>query len=355
MSSVRKIALLDMDAFFAAAEQLRHPELKNRPFAIGGSPQKRGVIATANYLARRFGVKSAISSARALQLCPQLTLIPGDYSYYKQLSGQVADIIHRYCDKVEQASIDEFYLDLTDSPHFQGSASLIMEAIRSEIRELGITASAGISSIKMVAKIASDDNKPDGQKVVPPEELFSYLAKLPLKRIPGVGPSSLAKLQGGGFYLGADIQQAELGDLTSLLGERHGQSLFNRCQGIDPREVVTERVRKSKGVENTLAEDIDQLSQAEAIISDELYPELLRRLGEPVASQFKIHSQTVKLKFNDFSQTTASHSCNRLSAVLFIQLLRDAWQRSAGRSVRLIGISVALADEGEQRQLELDL
>ena len=214
----RKIALLDLDAFFAAVEVLRDPSLKNKPFAVGGGGD-RGVVATANYLARRFGVHSAMSGHRARQLCPQLIFVKPNFAEYKALSYQVREILAKYTPLVEPASIDEFYLDLTDNVAFKGSASLTVEAIRKEISRLGITGSAGISNQKMVAKIASDDNKPNGQKVVPPEQVFDYIAALPLKRIPGVGPKSQETLARYGLTHGHHIQTTNTSQLQQKLGE----------------------------------------------------------------------------------------------------------------------------------------
>ena len=172
----RKIALLDLDAFFASAEVLRDPSLRNKPFAVGGGSE-RGVVATANYLAREFGVRSAMSGAHARRLCPHLHFVPPDHRYYRELSKQVLAVLRDVTEIVEPASIDEFYLDLTDNQTFQGSASLTMEAIRKRLRDMGLTASAGISCQKMVAKIASEERKPDGQFVVPPDQVVAYIGE----------------------------------------------------------------------------------------------------------------------------------------------------------------------------------
>ncbi len=352
--ATRKIALLDLDAFFASAEVLRDPSLRDRPFAVGGGSE-RGVVATANYLARQFGVRSAMSGAHAKRLCPQLHFVRPDHSYYRQLSKQVLEVLQQVTDRVEPASIDEFYLDLTENQQFRGSASLTMEAVRDELRKLGLTASAGISCQKMVAKIASEEHKPDGQFVVPPEQLLHYIAQLSLKRIPGVGPKSLERLQNAGYYLGQDIQAAELGRLQQLLGEKAGWLLQQRCNGIDPRPVVTERSRKSVGCEETLRHDFQHLRQVEQFLDDVLLPQLKKRLGQARWQDTHIKSQTVKLKFSDFQQTTVSRTAKTVSPSLFYQLVREAWERRNQRSVRLVGLSVALPDPDEQLQLELEL
>src|SRR5690554_3258875 len=227
--NTRKIALLDLDAFFASAEVLRDPSLRNRPFAVGGGGE-RGVVATANYLARQFGVRSAMSGAHARRLCPELHFVMPDHSYYRELSKQVLAVLLETTELVEPASIDEFYLDLTDNTQFHGSASVTMESIRHQLRGMGLTASAGISNQKMVAKIACEERKPDGQFVVPPDEVLNYIAQLPLKRIPGVGPKSLERLNYAGFFTGRDIQHCALPRLQELLGDKSGWLLYQRCQ-----------------------------------------------------------------------------------------------------------------------------
>lgn len=352
--NTRKIALLDLDAFFASAEVLRNADLAHRPFAVGGGGD-RGVVATANYLARQYGVRSAMSGAHARRLCPTLHFVTPDHSYYRELSKQVLEVLQQVTTQVEPASIDEFYLDLTDNTLFQGSASITMESIRHTLRGMGLTASAGISNQKMVAKIASEESKPDGQFVVPPERVVAYLAQLPLKRIPGVGPKSLERLNYAGYFLGRDVQAADIERLQELLGDKAGWLLYQRCQGHDPRMVVTERVRKSVGVEETLPSDFQQLRQVEGFVDDVLLPQLMRRLRVTRWQQTHIKSQTVKLKFSDFQQTTVSRTTQTASPSLFYQLVREAWDRRQQRGVRLVGISVALPDPDDQLQLELEL
>ncbi|WP_417659473.1 DNA polymerase IV [Pseudidiomarina sp.] len=352
--TTRKIALLDLDAFFASAEVLRDPALRERPFAVGGGGE-RGVVATANYLARQYGVRSAMSGAHARRLCPELHFVTPDHGYYRDISKKVLSILQETTPLVEPASIDEFYLDLTENTKYHGSASVTMESIRHALRAFGLTASAGISNQKMVAKIASEENKPDGQFVVPPERVLDYLAQLKLKRIPGVGPKSLERLNYAGFFLGRDIQQASIERLQELLGDKSGWLLYQRCQGIDPRPIVTERVRKSVGVEETLPSDFSQLRQVEQFVDEVLLPQLLRRMRVARWQQTHIKSQTVKLKFSDFQQTTVSRTTQTASPSLFYHLVREAWDRRNHRGIRLIGISVALPDPDDQLQLELEL
>ncbi len=349
----KKIALLDLDAFFASCEILKNPTLNDIPFAVG-SKEKRSVVTTCNYLARPFGVRSALPMHKALQLCPHLTVVPKDMPFYKQMSDQVYNILRNYSDIIEPASIDEFYIDLTHNDKFGGSASLTMEQIRKDIQSLGITGSAGISSQKMVAKIASDENKPNGQFVVPPDAIKDYIAAVPLKRIPGVGPVTQKKLEPHGLITGKDIQQVDFGLLVHLLGHNFAQSLYQRCQGIDNRDVQSHYKHKSVSVEYTLAQDINTAEEGLQFFENQLWQPLIKRF-QRIDPQMRLHNQTVKLKMNDFSITTMTKKTHHLSVDIFRKLIIDIWPRTKGRSVRLIGIGVELADEQEKRQLELDL
>lgn len=350
----RKIVLLDLDAFFASVEVIRDPSLANIPFAVGGGGE-RGVVATANYLARKFGVRSAMPGHQARKLCPHLQFVKPDMAAYKDYSQRIRQRLLEITPHMEPASIDEFYLDLTDNTLCRGSASLTVEMIRAELRAMGTPASAGISNQKMVAKIASEERKPDGQFIVEPAAVYDYIGQLALRKIPGIGPKSLARLQHAGLHLGSDVQRSELATLQQLLGDKAGYVLHQRCQGIDPRPVSTSRVRKSVGTEETLRHDLQSLRAVEQFAERELLPSLKRRLKIARWQDTKIKTQTVKLKFNDFQQTTVSRASNRISPSIFYSLLREAWDRRHGRSVRLIGLSVTLPDPDSAKQLELDL
>lgn len=350
----RKIALLDLDAFFAAVEVLRDPGLANVPFAVGGGGE-RGVVATANYLARKFGVRSAMPGHQARKLCPQLVFVKSDMAAYKDMSMQIRKRLLEITPHMEPASIDEFYLDLTNNTLCRGSASLTMEMIRGELRSMGVSGSAGISNQKMVAKIASEERKPDGQFVVEPQQVLAYIAQLPLGKIPGIGPKSLQRLHSMGLNLGADIQSYELPKLQALLGDKAGYILHQRCRGIDLREVITSRARKSVGTEETLHQDFTSLRAVEQYTERHLFPSLKRRLKISRWQEARIKTQTVKLKFNDFQQTTVSRATTRISASIFYSLLREAWDRRQNRAVRLIGLSVTLPDPDSAKQLELEL
>ncbi len=230
---MRKIIHVDMDCFFAAVEMRDNPALRDIPIAIGGSRERRGVISTANYPARKFGVRSAMPTGMALKLCPHLTLLPGRYEAYKEASRQIQAIFSRYTSLIEPLSLDEAYLDVTDSAHCHGSATLIAQEIRQTIfNELQLTASAGIAPVKFLAKIASDLNKPNGQYVITPADVPEFLRTLPLGKIPGVGKVSAAKLEAMGLRTCEDVQKYDLAMLLKRFG-KFGRVLWERSQGID--------------------------------------------------------------------------------------------------------------------------
>ncbi|WP_031524125.1 DNA polymerase IV [Siccibacter colletis] len=352
---MRKIIHVDMDCFFAAVEMRDNPALRDIPLAIGGSRERRGVISTANYPARKFGVRSAMPTATALKLCPHLTLLPGRFDAYKEASAQIRDIFSRYTSLIEPLSLDEAYLDVTDSVHCHGSATLMAQQIRATIyNETGLTASAGIAPVKFLAKIASDLNKPNGQYVITPDAVPDFLKTLPLSKIPGVGKVSAGKLEAMGLRTCEDVQNSDLAQLLKRFG-KFGRVLWERSQGIDEREISSDRQRKSVGVERTLAEDIHEWAQCEAIIEQQLYPELERRLRN-VKPDLLIARQGVKLKFNDFQQTTQEHVWPKLNKDDLIATARKTWdERRGGRGVRLVGLHVTLLDPQIERQLLLGL
>lgn len=348
---MKKIIHIDMDCFYAAVEMRDNPALRDIPFAVGGSEKRRGVISTCNYVAREFGVRSAMATAHALKLCPKLTVISGDMGKYKRVSDQIRTILERYTDKIEPLSLDEAYLDVSDCLLFKGSATMIAEDIRRAIREeLGLTASAGIAPVKFVAKVASDLNKPDGMYVVTPDEIDAFVKTLPLEKIPGVGKVTLGKLHQLGLYKGEDVQRFDKHALLQRFG-KFGQSLWNRCHGIDERGVETERVRKSLGVERTMPEDLHTEEACLAVMAS-LYGELEARLKR-VSPDMEIVRQGVKLKFSDFQQTTVEHRQWRYDTGMFPVLLREALARQKGRGIRLIGLSVGLKSEEKDKPSQL--
>ena len=347
---VRKIIHIDMDCFFAAVEMRDHAPYRDIPLAVGGNEKQRGVISTCNYLAREYGVRSAMPTARALQLCPHLTVIPGRMAVYKAVSEQIRAIFARYTALIEPLSLDEAYLDVTDCRQHHGSATLIAQAIRNDIwNELHLTASAGVAPIKFLAKVASDINKPNGQCVIPPDQVQAVVDKLPLEKIPGVGKVSLEKLNQAGYFHCEDVKNSNYIELLRRFG-RLGESLWKRSHGIDNRQVVVERERKSVGVERTFSQNIATYEQCWDVIEHKLFPELRTRL-ERGYSKREIIKQGIKVKFADFQLTTIEHGHAELELEDFKQLLVDVLKRQKGREIRLLGLNVMLKPEQQSRQL----
>ncbi|RKS87627.1 DNA polymerase-4 [Orbus hercynius] len=354
MNFVKKIIHVDMDCFYAAVEMRDNPRYRNLPIAVGGDPKKRGVVATANYSARQYGIHSAMPMAQAIKLCPHLTVVAGRHVVYKEVSNQIHHIFKQYTPFIEALSLDEAYLDVTHCPLFQGSATLIAQDIRHKIaQELNLTASAGVAPLKFLAKIASDINKPNGQYVIPPEQVSDFIANLPLKKIPGVGRVTEKKLAELGLVYCRDVLNFDLSRLLNQFG-KFGRILYERCQGIDEREVNNDRQRKSVGVERTLATDIHTWQECLPFF-DSLYDELELRLKK-VRADCTIARQGVKFKFQDFQLTTQEHIYTKLDKHDLIDLAYQIWQeRRQDRGVRLIGFHVTLIDPQLDKQLLLTL
>lgn len=342
---LRKIIHIDMDSFYASIEMRDNPSLRNRPIAVGGSPKARGVIATSNYEARRFGVKSAMASAFALRLCPQLLIVKPRMEVYGQVSQQIRAIMRAFTAHIEPLSLDEAYLDVTDCTDAYGQplfASAIAREIRSRIyNETGLTASAGVAPNKMVAKIASDVNKPNGQKVIVPHEVQAFMQLLPVRRIPFVGPVTEKRLANLGITTCADFARFTIEELERALGA-HGSFLFDRARGIDQSPVESTWVRKSLGAEDTFAQDLCDLARMEA----ELLP-LANSVAAGLAEEGKrCRTITLKVKFFDFRQITRSHSLVKATddaGVLWAiakQLLQNKTD-AAHVPVRLLGVSAS--------------
>ena len=347
---MRKIIHVDMDCFYAAVEMRDNARYRNIPIAVGGDPRKRGVVSTANYLARQFGVHSAMSMAQAIKLCPNLKVIPGRHAVYKEVSNQIQQIFKRYTQAIETLSLDEAYLDVTDCKLFYGSATLIAQDIRQAIyKELELTASAGVAPLKFLAKIASDINKPNGQYVITPEQVGSFIEQLPLKKIPGVGKVTEKKLTELGLYTCKDVVNYDLTKLLNQFG-KFGRILYERCQGIDEREVCNDRQRKSVGVERTLVDDIHSWDECLAQF-EPLFDELEKRLSK-VRADLSIARQGVKFKFDDFQLTTQEHVWSKLDKDDLIEQAYKVWsERRNNRGVRLIGFHVTLIDPQVEKQL----
>jgi len=300
---LRKIIHIDMDAFFASVEQRDEPALKGLPVAVGGSAE-RGVVAAASYEARRFGVRSAMASAQAIRLCPQLVFRTPRFDVYRGVSRQIRAIFADYTDLIEPLSLDEAYLDVTHDRKGLGSATRIAELIRARIAaDTGLTASAGVSYNKFLAKLASDQNKPNGLCVVRPGEGAQFVAGLPLRRFHGVGPRGAEKMAALGLHTGADLRAMPLADLRAHFGAQ-ADYLYRAARGIDLRPVSPNRPRKSVGAERTFAQDLSTgpaLRQALARIVAIVWADI-EKLGA------KGRTITLKLRFSDFSLHTYSRS-----------------------------------------------
>jgi DNA polymerase-4 len=334
----RKIIHVDMDAFFASVEQLDQPELRGVPLAVGGGG-KRGVVAAASYEARAFGVRSAMSGIMASRLCPQLIFVPPRFERYKEVSAQISTIFRQHTDLVEPLSLDEAYLDVTHHKKGNPSASLIASEIRTEILKLtGLHASAGISINKFVAKIASDINKPNGQKTIPPEEVLSFLENLDIRKFFGIGKVTADKMYGLGIFTGADLKLKSEDFLETHFG-KSGRYFYRAVRGVHHSEVSPERIQKSVGAERTFNENISSEVFLEGKIIA-LAEELSKRLGRSKLSGKTI---TLKLKYADFNTQTRSKTLPYfiVNKDLIIAAATELlYQEVLSNSVRLLGISM---------------
>lgn len=347
---MRKIIHVDMDAFFASVEQRDHPELRGKAIAVGYDGP-RGVVSTASYEARKYGVHSAMAMSTAKRYCPQLIVVSGDHHHYSEVSAQVHQIFQDYTDKIEPVSIDEAFLEVTENKKGIDSAEAIAEEIRGRIREeLHLTASAGISYNKFLAKIASDYRKPDGQFTVSHDKALDFIAQLPVEKIWGVGPKTKQLMHKIGIYTGKDLREVSLQHLREVFGKMGGV-YYNFARGIDDRPVEASSVRKSVGCEQTMEADITMQSQM--II--ELYHivlELERRLRK---SGFEGKTLTLKIKYGDFRiinrSLTAEKTLTGKDDILPLakQLLKKV-DYSAVHPVRLVGLSVSNPEGDETRK-----
>ncbi|MDM7255626.1 MAG: DNA polymerase IV [Paracoccus sp. (in: a-proteobacteria)] len=336
---VRRIVHIDMDAFFASVEQRDDPALRGRPVAVGGS-SARGVVAAASYEARRFGVRSAMPSLRAARLCPDLIFVKPRFDVYRAVSQQIRAIFARFTPLIEPLSLDEAYLDLTD--HLNGStATRIAGEIRALIRaETGLTASAGVSYNKFLAKIASDQRKPDGMFVIPPEAGPGFVLTLPVARFHGIGPATAAKMERLGIRTGADLRTRDEAFLTRHFG-KSGRYFHDICRGIDRRELRPDRIRKSIGAENTYAADLHRMDQAEAALAP-LAAKVWRAVTRHDAQGRTV---TLKARYSDFQTLTRARSLPRPvhdEAELYqiaLSLLHGVFPDPRG--LRLLGITLS--------------
>jgi DNA polymerase-4 len=352
----RKIIHIDMDAFYASVEQRDFPELRGKPIAVGGS-SKRGVVAAASYEARQYGVRSAMPSITAKRLCPSLVFVKARFDVYREVSNQIREIFSEYTDLVEPLSLDEAYLDVTEPKKGPRSATLIAEEIRQQIFETTqLTASAGVSFNKSLAKIASDINKPNGLKVIEPKEALDFIAKLPIKKFHGIGKVTARRMNNMGVYTGGDLQKMSEIDLVQRFG-KVGRFYYRMVRAEETREVKPDRIRKSIGAERTFSEDIFSTSEMK---------ERLRFVTEKVFLYMKQtdnfgRTVSLKIKTPDFQTITRSKTFN--SEVRTLPKLLDVvnelldGNREDFDAARLLGMSVSnLSKEtiGEGIQLEFD-
>lgn len=341
----QKIIHVDMDCFYAAIEIRDNSALANKPVAVGGPPDKRGVICTCNYLARQFGVHSAMATATALRHCKDLILLPVAMPKYREVAKHIHLIFRELTDLVEPLALDEAYLDVSASLFHQGSATLIAKEIRQRIWDTQqLTASAGVAPNKFLAKIASGWKKPNGLFVIRPHEIENFIKTLPIDELYGVGKVNAEKLYKMKIRTCSDLQKLSLAELTRQFGKL-GQHLYEQCRGIDHRKVQPNRIRKSLSVEQTFSEDLCNLDACLDIIQ-ELYQKLMVRLQESAPDR-PIKNQFIKIKFNDFKQTTAETITDEINLSRFLTLFREAYSQEK-RSIRLLGVGVHFNQVSQQ-------
>jgi DNA polymerase IV len=348
MSEPRKIIHIDMDAFFAAVEQRDYPEYRNKPLIVGGDPFSRGVVATCSYEARSYGIHSAMPTSRAYRLCPQAIFVKPRFEAYREVSQHIRRIFFEYTDQVEPLSLDEAYLDVTDSNINGGSATLIAKAIKARIQQqTQLTASAGVSYNKFLAKIASDIRKPDGFYLITPSEGEKFVEELPIHKLHGVGKATTRKMHDLGIQTGRDLKLFSLEDLLKHFG-KSGLYYYNIARAVDHRPVVGHRKSQSVGVEITFQQDI---SNTQAVIKhlQQLFEKAFTKLTEK-----KLYAQTltIKIKYHDFVQITRSRTLPHTitaSAQIYDLLLDLLKNTDVGRrDIRLLGITLSsLSDKNE--------
>lgn len=338
----RKIIHIDMDAFYASVEQRDNPELRGKPLVVGGLPEGRGgVVATASYEARKFGIRSAMSSKRALQLCPHAIFVRPRFAAYKEASQHIREIFSRYTDLIEPLSLDEAYLDVTEDKLGIGSAIDIARAIKQAIKEeLNLTASAGVSVNKFVAKIASDLQKPDGLTFIGPSSIETFIENLTVDKFYGVGKVTGDKMKKLGLFTGADLKQLSIEQITQYFGKA-GTFYYNIVRGMDDRPVQPNRETKSMGAEDTFAYDlttIDEMNAELEKIAKLVHERLLKY-------QMKGRTITLKIKYNDFKQITRSQSypdcLNELEVILKTAKNLLLATDTENSRIRLLGITVS--------------
>ncbi len=347
---MKKIIHVDMDYFFAQVEERDFPELKGKPLGIGGPNGGRGVLCTSNYEARKFGVKSAMPTSLALKLCPGIVLVKPNMHKYQKASEQVFKVLEQFSPLIQKVSIDEAYIDVTDCELHQNDAVAIARDIRSQIlQETGLTASAGVSYNKLLAKIGSDLFKPNGLAVLRPQGIAEKISHFPISYILGVGKVTQEKMHQQGIYTFGDLQSYSQLNLINMFGD-FGTTLFNYCRGIDHREIITSRERKSLSVERTFGSDISEESELDVKLLN-LFEELKNRLSQHADK--KIKNIFVKIKYFDFTVSTIETSI----ALNYMNLksLFNKRYRLKNDPIRLVGLGVRFYCYENRGQLELPL
>lgn len=352
-STDRKIIHVDMDAFYASVEQMDNPELRGKPVAVGGS-EIRGVVSAASYEARKFGVRSAISGVLAKKYCPHIIFVRPRFDRYKEISRQIHKIFHDYTDLVEPLSLDEAYLDVTQNKKGNPSATLIAQEIRKRIfYEVGLTASAGISVNKFIAKVASDINKPNGQKTVNPDEILSFLEALPIRKFYGVGKVTTEKMYQLGIFTGLDLKGKTQDFLEKHFG-KSGTYYYNVVRGIHNSEVKAERIAKSIATEHTFDENIS----SEIFMVEKL--EVIAQQLEKRLKRYNVAGKTVtlKIKYSDFTQQTRSKTLSYFISdkALLLETAKELlYQERMKDSVRLLGISLNNLNTEQKKTVAVQL
>lgn len=351
----RKIIHVDMDAFYASVEQRDNPDYRGKAIAVGGSPQGRGgVVATASYEARKFGVRSAMPSKKALQLCPEVIFVRPRFAVYKEVSQKIREIFRRYTDLIEPLSLDEAYLDVTEDKLSIGSAIEIAKLIKQAIKdELQLTASAGVSINKFVAKIASDMNKPDGMTFIGPSSIETFMEKLPVEKFFGVGKVTAGKMKKMGLFTGADMKKLSEEEMIKNFGKAGG-FYYQIARGIDNREVQPNRETKSIGAEDTFAYDLTEIEEMNAEL-DKIAQTVANRLAH---YQLKGRTITLKIKYSDFKQITRNYSA-AVPVGDFVTITETAKKlllatEPEGKRIRLLGVTLSNFGEIIQKQKRID-
>jgi len=348
-SKPRKIIHIDMDCFYAAIEIRDNPSLANQPVAVGGPSDKRSVLCTANYIARQYGVHSAMPTSIAYKRCPTLCVLPVDMPKYKQVARKIQAIFHEFTELVEPLSLDEAYLDVTDSTHCQGSATLIARAIQKRILESeNLAASAGIAPNKFLAKIASGWKKPNGFFVIRPEEIQDFVNELPVDELYGVGKVTAKKLHDMDLKTCTDLQKLSFADLMQHFGKL-GQNLYEQCRGLDNRKVDPNRIRKSLSVEQTFEQDIRHLDQGLNSI-EELYSRLTTRL-QSASCNHPIKNQYLKIKFSDFRRASLEVGSSEANLQRYLELFKTFYADKKA-PIRLLGVGVRFDSEVQNKILQ---